>query len=90
MRRYSDKEIEALTNWDGLLCKPPWRNTSEKRQYYARYINRMLWRYFTPDDWRNVSDIVDALRIPYKLKLTTKFLADRHMNKNAKIVSMKS
>lgn len=81
MRRYSDKEIEALTNWDGLLCKPPWRNEAEKRQYYARYVTRMLWRYLTPDDWRNIADIVDDLRVSNKLKLTTKFLATRHTKK---------
>jgi hypothetical protein len=78
MRRYTPREVEALTNWDGLLCKQPWRNTAEKRQYYARYINRMLWRYFTPEDWRNVADIVDDIRVSDKLKLTTRFLAERH------------
>lgn len=82
MRHYSDKEIEALTNWDRLLCKPPWRNVAEKRQYYARFVTRMLWRYFTPDDWRNVAGIVDDLRVPDKLKLTTKFLIRRNLNRD--------
>ncbi|MBI4599299.1 hypothetical protein HY732_00065 [Candidatus Uhrbacteria bacterium] len=78
MKGHTPQDIEALTNWDGLLCKPPWRNAAEKRQYYNRYVTRMLWRYFTPDDWRNVGEIVDTLRVPEKLKLTTKFLAKRH------------
>lgn len=79
MRRYTPQDIEALTNWDGLLCKPPWRNETEKRQYYNRYVTRMLWRYFTPNDWKNVADIVDDLRVSDKLKLTTKFLTKRHL-----------
>ncbi len=78
MKEHTPQDIEALTNWDGLLCKPPWRNSAEKRQYYNRYVTRMLWRYFTPEDWRNVGEIVDTLRVPAKLKLTTKFLARRH------------
>lgn len=50
----------------------------EKRQYYARFIDRLLWRYFTPEDWQNVADIVDDLRLNEKLKRTTRFLLDRH------------
>lgn len=79
MIRYTPRDIEALTNWDGLLCKPPWRNTFEKRQYYSRYISRMLWRYFTPNDWQAVETIIHELRVPEKLKNTTQFLSRRHM-----------
>ncbi len=78
MKRYTPQEIDALTNWDGMRPKPPFRNDVERRQYYARFINRMLWRYFTPDDWKAVSEIVDELRVDPKLKRTTKFLIDRH------------
>lgn len=78
MRRYTPQDIEVLTNWDGLLCKPPWRNEAEKRQYYVRFVTRILWRYFTPDDWRNVADIVDDLRVLDKLKMATRFLIGRH------------
>lgn len=79
MRKYTAAEIEALTNWDGLLCQPPWRNNVEKRQYYARYINRMLWRYFNEEDWKNVADIIDEMRVDDKLRKTTRFLLQRHL-----------
>lgn len=79
MIRYTQQDIEALTNWDGLLCKPPWRNALEKRQYYGRYVSRMLWRYFTKDDWRTVGEIIHELRVSKKLKNTTQFLAQRHI-----------
>lgn len=79
MMNYSPSNIEALTNWDGMLCKRPWRNVAEERQYYARYINRLLWRYFTEEDWQNLALIVDDLRVDKKLKLTTKFLLQRHL-----------
>lgn len=78
MRQYSSQDIEALTNWDGLLCKPPWENETQKRQYYSRYITRMLWRYFTKEDWRTVATVCDNLRIPEKLKRVTRFLVQRH------------
>lgn len=78
MRPYTSQEIEALTNWDGLLCKPPWRNETEKRQYYSRFIDRLLWRYFTDTDWQHVTAIVDRLRVAPKLKRATKFLLARH------------
>ena len=81
MKGHTAQDIEALTNWDGLLCKKPWRNEAEKRQYYARYINRLLWRYFAPEDWQNVSEIIDEIRVSDKLKLATKFLAQRHTTK---------
>jgi len=78
MTRYSPEEIEALTDWDGLLCKPPWRNAAEERQYYARFVSRRLWRSFTSEDWQRIGAIVDDLRVPEKLKRATKFLAKRH------------
>ncbi len=78
MKRYSQDDIEALTNWDLLLCKPPWRNDAEKRQYYSRFISRMLWRTFTVQDWKTVTPIISDLRIPEKLKQATQFLAKRH------------
>ena len=79
MRRYTKSEIEALTNWDGLLCKAPWQNDAQKRQYYNRHVERMLWRYFTHDDWRNVREICDTLKVSDKLKRATLFLANRHL-----------
>lgn len=78
MRKYTAAEIEALTNWDGLLHKPPWLNKIEMRQYYARYINRLLWRHFNQDDWKNVAEIIDELRVDDKLIKTTRFLLARH------------
>ena len=80
MKRYTPQEINALTNWDGMLPKPPFVNDVERRQYYARFINRMLWRYFTPNDWNAVSELIDDLRVDPKLKRATKFLADRHLS----------
>lgn len=82
MKGHTPEDLEALTNWDGLLCKPPWRNEAEKRQYYGRFVKRMLWRYFTPEDWENVAEIVDDLRVSHPLKLTTKFLAERRRAKS--------
>lgn len=79
MKKYSPEEIEALINHDGLLCKPPWKHPVHKRQYYARHIERYLWRSFSPEDWRNVAEIIDDLRIDPKLKHTTKFLLPRHV-----------
>ena len=81
MRRYTLRDIEALTNWDGLLCKPPWRNDAQKRQYYGRHIERMLWRYFTHEDWTNLAQISDALRVSEKLKATTKHLVNHHLGR---------
>jgi len=75
---YTQKELEALLNWDGLHCKPPFRNAIEERQHYARYIERMLWRYLTPDDWQRLAVIIDSIRVSEKLKKTTKFLIKRH------------
>jgi hypothetical protein len=77
MKKYTPEELEALTNWDGLLCKPPFRNRAEKGQYYSRFIERMLWRYFSYQDWQEVAVIIDKLRVPLKLKRTTKFLLER-------------
>jgi len=77
--RYTQQQIEALTNWDGLLCKPPWRNAIEKRQYYSRFVSRYLWRTFSDEDWHHVAAIADDLRVPHKLKVATKFLANRHL-----------
>ncbi len=79
MNNYTPDDIEALTNWDGLLCKPPFRNTAEKRQYYSRFIERMLWRYFTKQDWQEVSTLINELRVPAKIKRTTEFLLTRHI-----------
>ncbi len=79
MRRYNAQEIEALTNHDRLLCKPPHRNDAERRQYYARFINRLLWRYFTAQDWQQVARLLPDLKIEPKLKKTTEFLIARHI-----------
>lgn len=79
MKPYTPEQIEALTNWDGMLCKPPWRNVAEKRQYYGRFVERMLWRYLTTEQWQELASVVDELRVPEKLKLATKFLIPRHV-----------
>lgn len=79
MKRYTPEQVEALVNWDGLLCKPPFRNDAERRQYYARYVSRLLWRYLTPDDWRQLAAVVDDLRVPPKLKSATKVLLGRKL-----------
>lgn len=78
MKQHTTEEVEALTNHDGLLCKPPWQNEVQKRQYYARFINRMLWQHFSPEDWRNVKEIIDDVRVDSKLKRATRFLLKRH------------
>mgnify|MGYP001560349010 CR=1 FL=1 len=79
MRRYTERELEALLNWDGLHCKPPFRNRAEECQYYARFIERMLWRYLTPDDWRRLAEIIADVRVPEKQKKATLFLIKRHI-----------
>lgn len=79
MKRYTPQDIEALTNWDGLLCKPPFRNMAERRQYYSRFIERMLWRYFTHQDWEQIVTIIDDLRVSEKTKRATIFLLARHI-----------
>ena len=78
MKRYTAKQLEALLNWDGLHCKPPFRNALEERQHYARYIERMLWRYLAPEDWHRLQEIIDSVRVPEKLKKATQFLIERH------------
>lgn len=83
MKRYTREEIEALTNWDGMLCKPPHKNNAEKKQYYARYIDRMLWRYFSPEDWQEISRILDDIKVNPKLKETTQFLITRRLNNHS-------
>ncbi len=80
MTRYTPREIEALTNWDGMLSKPPFRHPLQKRQYYSRFVSRMLWRSFSEDDWRNVAEIVGEIRVDPKLKLATEFLLKRHLH----------
>lgn len=77
-KRYTAEQIEALVNWDGLLSRPPFKNDAARRQYYSRYITRYLWSVFSPDDWRQVAEIIDDLRVPWKLKKATKFLLRRH------------
>jgi hypothetical protein len=79
VRRYTPQEIEALTNWDGLLRKPPFEGVADMRQYYSRYITRMLWQAFSAQDWRNVAAVIDDLRVSEKLKRTTRFLLQRHL-----------
>lgn len=79
MKRFTPDQIEALVNWDGLLCKPPWRTDAERRQYYARYLSRYLWRYFSTEDWQNIENIIDELRLPPKIKAATLFLLPRHL-----------
>lgn len=81
MKRYTPRQLEMLLNWDGLHCKPPWRNRAEEGQYYARYIERMLWDYFSEDDWRRLAEVVDDIRVNPKLKRATKFLIARHVHR---------
>lgn len=37
----------------------------------------MLWRYLVPDDWKQLAEIVDDLRVPPKLKRAIKVLLQR-------------
>lgn len=83
MKRYTPEQIEALVNWDGMLCKPPFRNDAEKRQYFSRYVSRMLWRYLSPTDWTELAPIVGTLRISEKLRNATRFLIERHTSKRS-------
>jgi hypothetical protein len=78
MKRYTKDELETLLNWDGFHCKPPFRNRAEECQYYARFIERMLWTYLEPKDWQRLAELIDDIRVPEKLKKTTKFLIGRH------------
>lgn len=82
-KRYSLSEVEALVNWDHLLCKPPFRNELEERQYYGRYLRERLWRYLKPKDWKRLSQIIDTIRIPEKTKLATKWLIQRKLGKTS-------
>jgi hypothetical protein len=77
------EQIESLLNWDGLHCKPPFRNAAEECQHYARYIDRMLWRYLTPKDWRRLAEVIDSVRVDDKLKRATQFLIKRHLSQVA-------
>ena len=77
-RRYTKRELAILLNWDGLHCQPPFRNAVEERQYYARYLENMLWDYLSPEDWRRLAAIIDDVRVSEKLKRATKFLIARH------------
>ena len=78
MKHYTKKELDVLLNWDGLHCKPPFRNAVEERQHYARYIESMLWEELSQEDWRRLAQIIDSIRVPEKLKKATKFLIERH------------
>lgn len=78
MKRYTPQQLEMLLNWDGLHCKPPFRNAVEERQHYARYIESMLWEYLSQNDWQRLAEIIDSIRVPEKLKKATKFLIARH------------
>ena len=77
-RLYTQKELDLLLNWDGLHCKPPFRNRREECQHYARYIQKMLWRYLSPNDWKRLAELIDDIRVEPKLRQTTKFLMGRH------------
>lgn len=79
MIRYTKKQIAALTNWDGLLSKKPFRNDGEERQYYSRYLEPRLWRYLTKQDWQRLKVIINDIKIPPKTKEATKFLFKRHL-----------
>lgn len=79
MIRYTKKQIEALTNWDGLLCKKPFHNAAEERQYYSRFLQMRLWRYLKKEDWKRLKFIINDLKIPQKTKEATKFLIKRHL-----------
>ena len=78
INRYPKTRLEHLLNWDGFLCLPPWRNTAEECQYYARFIERRLWRTFDDADWRRLREIIGSVRVPEKLKKATQFLIERH------------
>lgn len=78
MRPYTPEEIEALTNHDGLLCKPPHSNDAERRQYYARFISRYLWRYFNDQDWQEIARLLPDIKLDPKLKKATEFLVAQH------------
>lgn len=77
--QYTAQELEALLNWDGLHCKPPFRHAMEERQYYARYIEKMLWRYLTPEDWQRLATIIDEIRVAAPLKKATVLLIHKHL-----------
>lgn len=79
MTHYSPTQLEALTNHDGLLFKPPFKTDAERRQYYSRYLSRYLWRYLTPADWHTLAEIIDSLKISANIKRATKFLLPRHL-----------
>lgn len=81
MMRYNKKQIEALTNWDGLLCQKPFRNKAEECQYYSRYLNERMWKYLNKEDWKRVKVIINDLKIPQKTKDATKFLLRLHLEK---------
>jgi hypothetical protein len=77
MKHLPKAQIMTLVNHDGLLCTKPFRNKLEERQYYGRFVDRMLWYTFTAEDWKTLQRIVDTLRVDEKLKRTTRFLLQR-------------
>lgn len=76
---YTEREIQILINQDGLLPQRPFRNQRDECRYYARYIEKMLWRYLTPEDWKRLAEIIADVRVEPKLKRTTEFLIARHV-----------
>jgi len=80
MRRYTKDELEVLLNWDKLHCKPPFKNSAEECQHYARFIERMLWAYLEPKDWQRLEEIINDIRVPEKQKRATVFLIKKHLS----------
>lgn len=77
-QRFNERELELIVNQDGLCPKPPFKSQSDECRYYARFIEKMLWRYFTQKDWKRLSSIIADVRVDPKLKRTTEFLIRRH------------
>ena len=61
--RLSSRQIELLTNWDHLRPKRPFRNTAEECTYYARFLDRLLFRYLTREDWVRIRVLLPQIRI---------------------------
>jgi hypothetical protein len=73
------RQVGFLVNKDGLLCKKPFRNAFEERQYYGRYLNQRLWKYLKKSDWKRLKVIIDDIRIPERTKDATKWLIKKHL-----------
>jgi hypothetical protein len=74
---YTLEQLEALTNWDGMLCKPPFANAAQEAQYYSRFLTQRLWKYLSLSDWKRIREIFNNIKLPEKTKRAVAFILER-------------